>query len=74
MEHQSRVSNSSKEKKLLAVVDLVGDLNEDAWDRLHSASKRSMPRGSKIILPPFLNSCHCWLFVTIFDHSSYSKI
>lgn len=37
-EHQSLVSNSNKVGRLLVVVELVGDLNEDAWNGLYSAS------------------------------------
>uniref|UniRef100_A0A0A9B0G1 NB-ARC domain-containing protein n=1 Tax=Arundo donax TaxID=35708 RepID=A0A0A9B0G1_ARUDO len=50
MKHQSPVSNSKKDGRSLVVVELVGDLNEDAWNRLYSASKRSMQSGSKIIV------------------------
>jgi hypothetical protein len=25
------------------------------------------------VLPPFWITCHCWLLITMFDHSSYSK-
>ncbi|CAL5034369.1 unnamed protein product [Urochloa decumbens] len=41
--HQSNVSSSSKDGRLLLVVELVGDLNEDAWNRLYSASMRHVP-------------------------------
>jgi hypothetical protein len=37
-EHQSLVSNSNKVGRLLVVVELVGDLNEDAWNGLYYAS------------------------------------
>ncbi|WVZ61564.1 hypothetical protein U9M48_011419 [Paspalum notatum var. saurae] len=47
---QNHVKNLSKGKRLLAVVDLVGDLTEDAWNRFYFASKQSLPRGSKIII------------------------
>ncbi|XP_062187561.1 uncharacterized protein LOC133890934 isoform X2 [Phragmites australis] len=50
MKHQNGVSNSNKDGRLLVVVELVEDLNEDAWKRLYSASKRCMPSGSKIIV------------------------
>ncbi|XP_062189262.1 uncharacterized protein LOC133892470 isoform X2 [Phragmites australis] len=50
MKDQSRVSSSNKDGRLLVVVELIGDLNEDAWNRLYSASKWSMQSGSKIIV------------------------
>lgn len=50
MEHQSLVSNSNKDGRLLIVLELVDDLNEDAWSRLYSASIHHLPRGSKIIV------------------------
>ncbi|XP_062186559.1 uncharacterized protein LOC133890129 isoform X2 [Phragmites australis] len=50
MKHQNGLSNSNKDRRLLVVVELVGDLNEDAWNRLHSASKQRAQSGSKIIL------------------------
>ncbi|CAD6221593.1 unnamed protein product [Miscanthus lutarioriparius] len=37
-------------RRLLLVVEVGGDLDEDVWNRLYSASKHWMPRGSKIIL------------------------
>ncbi|PAN05903.1 hypothetical protein PAHAL_1G209200 [Panicum hallii] len=39
-----------KDGKFLVVVEVAGDFNEDAWSRLYSASKRWVPRGSKIIV------------------------
>ncbi|KAK3124293.1 hypothetical protein QOZ80_7BG0584570 [Eleusine coracana subsp. coracana] len=48
--HQNHASNSNKDGRSLVVVELAGDFNEDAWNRLYSASKRSMPTGSKIIV------------------------
>jgi hypothetical protein len=48
MEHQNQVS--SKDKRVLVVVELSGDLYEDAWDRLYLASKRSLCSGSKLIV------------------------
>ncbi|KAJ1287440.1 hypothetical protein BS78_02G009800 [Paspalum vaginatum] len=48
---QNHFKSSSKGKRLLAVVDLVGDdLTEDAWNRFYFASKQLLPRGSKIIV------------------------
>ncbi|CAL4982948.1 unnamed protein product [Urochloa decumbens] len=42
--------NSNKDGNLLIVVELDGDLSEEAVNRLYSASKQYVPRGSKIIL------------------------
>ncbi|RCV09217.1 hypothetical protein SETIT_2G009800v2 [Setaria italica] len=52
MKQQNRISDSSKDGlgRLLLVVEVVRDLNEDSWNRVYSASKRWMPRGSKIII------------------------
>nr|TKW30306.1 hypothetical protein SEVIR_2G027200v2 [Setaria viridis] len=51
LKHQNRVSASNLEARLLVVIELIGDLiNEEAWGRLYSASKRYAPRGSKIIV------------------------
>ncbi|RCV09283.1 hypothetical protein SETIT_2G015100v2 [Setaria italica] len=51
LKHQNRVSESNLEARLLVVIELIGDLiNEEAWGRLYSASKRYAPRGSKIIV------------------------
>jgi hypothetical protein len=50
MKHQSLLSKSNKHRKVLFVLELVGDLCEDAWNKLYSASKRCLPRGSKIIV------------------------
>ncbi|RCV09186.1 hypothetical protein SETIT_2G007100v2 [Setaria italica] len=50
MEYKNRVSNSKKDGRLLVVVELVGDLNEDAWNRLYSADTRDVPSGTKIIV------------------------
>ncbi|KAJ1287443.1 hypothetical protein BS78_02G010100 [Paspalum vaginatum] len=48
---QNRVmADSNKAERVLVIVELVGDLTEDAWNRLHYASKRCVPRGSKIIV------------------------
>ncbi|TVU40569.1 hypothetical protein EJB05_14036 [Eragrostis curvula] len=48
--HLNHVSNSNKDERLLAVVELDGDLNEDGWTKLYSASKRCLSNGSKIIV------------------------
>ncbi|CAL5097894.1 unnamed protein product [Urochloa decumbens] len=37
-------------RRLLLVVEVAEDLNEDVWKKLYSASKRRMQRGSKIII------------------------
>ncbi|XP_034579647.2 putative disease resistance RPP13-like protein 1 [Setaria viridis] len=51
LKHQNRVSESNLEARFLVVIELIGDLiNEEAWGRLYSASKRYAPRGSKIIV------------------------
>jgi len=50
MKHQTHVSSSNNDKRLLVVVELAGDLNDDAWNRLYSAYKACLPRGSKIIV------------------------
>ncbi|PAN09249.1 hypothetical protein PAHAL_2G009700 [Panicum hallii] len=50
MKHQNHMSSSNNDKRLLVVVELAGDLNDDAWDRLYYAYKSCLPRGSKIIV------------------------
>lgn len=47
--HQNHVSNFNKDERLL-VVELASDLNEDAWNRMHSTCKECMPKGSKMII------------------------
>ncbi|OEL25421.1 hypothetical protein BAE44_0013560 [Dichanthelium oligosanthes] len=42
--------NLNRDGKFLVVVEATGDFNEDAWNRLYSASKRWVPSGSKIII------------------------
>ena len=49
MKHQSSLSNSNSERRLLAV-ELIGDLDEDKWGRLYSAFKWSVQSSSKIIV------------------------
>jgi hypothetical protein len=44
------MSEPNKDGRLLVAVELDGDLSEEALNRLHSASKQYVPRGSKIIL------------------------
>jgi hypothetical protein len=48
MKHQSSLSNSNSGRRLL-VVELIGDLDGDTWDRLYSAFKCSVHSSSKII-------------------------
>ncbi|CAL5077210.1 unnamed protein product [Urochloa decumbens] len=50
LKHQNHVFESNFEGRLLVVIELIGDLNEEAWNMLYSASKRCAPRGSKIIV------------------------
>ncbi|KAG2631270.1 putative disease resistance protein RGA1 [Panicum virgatum] len=50
-EHQNHGSNSNKEgRRVLIVVELVGTLTEDEWNRFYSASIQHAPSGSKIIV------------------------
>jgi hypothetical protein len=46
----SRTESYLELGRLLVVVELVVDLNEDAWNRLYSTSRRCLPRGTKIIV------------------------
>ncbi|KAF8731366.1 hypothetical protein HU200_016422 [Digitaria exilis] len=48
--HQNHVSNSNKDIRFLVIVELVGHLDEDAWNRLYSALKQCVPSSSKIII------------------------
>ncbi|CAL4959667.1 unnamed protein product [Urochloa decumbens] len=50
MKLQNCVTNLNNDKSILVAVELVGDLTENAWNRLCSASKQCLPRGSKIIV------------------------
>ncbi|CAL5077701.1 unnamed protein product [Urochloa decumbens] len=50
MKDQNSVSKSNTGKGLLVVVELAGDLNEDAWNRLYHTCKQCVPIGSKIII------------------------
>ncbi|RCV35029.1 hypothetical protein SETIT_7G206100v2 [Setaria italica] len=43
-------STSSKYGRMLVVVEVAGDFNEDEWKKLYAASKRCMTSGSKIII------------------------
>ncbi|KAJ1287433.1 hypothetical protein BS78_02G009200 [Paspalum vaginatum] len=51
----SRIKNqhggSSSKERFLVVIELVGDIDEGAWRRLHSSASQSrIPRGSKVII------------------------
>ncbi|CAL5034496.1 unnamed protein product [Urochloa decumbens] len=48
IKHRNRVSDS--DGRLLVVIELISDLNVDAWNRLYYASKQCAPSGSKIIV------------------------
>ncbi|TVU13261.1 hypothetical protein EJB05_40797, partial [Eragrostis curvula] len=48
--HQNPMLNSKKDGRLLIVIELVGNLSEDSWNRLYSSYKQYGPRGNKIIL------------------------
>ncbi|CAL5092046.1 unnamed protein product [Urochloa decumbens] len=50
IKHHNRISKSNKDRGWLVVVDLVGDLNEDAWNVLYSSYKQCMPSTSKVII------------------------
>ncbi|KAG0541408.1 hypothetical protein BDA96_02G014200 [Sorghum bicolor] len=50
MKHQNCMPNSNRGNRFLIVIELSGDLYEDAWNRLYLASKQSFPSGSKIIV------------------------
>ncbi|CAL5034492.1 unnamed protein product [Urochloa decumbens] len=50
LKYKNRVSESNLEGRLLVVIELIGDLNEEAWNMLYSTSKRYASRGSKIIV------------------------
>ncbi|ONM20743.1 hypothetical protein ZEAMMB73_Zm00001d005277 [Zea mays] len=49
MERQNQVSNLNKGRRVLVVIELSGDLYEDAWNRSYLASKWSLCSGSKLI-------------------------
>ncbi|CAD6227008.1 unnamed protein product [Miscanthus lutarioriparius] len=50
LKHRNLVSESNLEVRLLIVIELIGDINEDSWSRLYSTSKEYAPKGSKIIV------------------------
>ncbi|KAK3126192.1 hypothetical protein QOZ80_7AG0552960 [Eleusine coracana subsp. coracana] len=75
-EHKNYLSSSNRDGRLLVVAELVGDVNEDAWDRFYSASKQCMVSGSKIII--ISRSCRIAKFGTrktltlkILSHEAY---
>ncbi|CAN6332292.1 unnamed protein product [Urochloa humidicola] len=47
IKHQN--NQASSEKRLLVVIELIEDVDQEAWKRLYS-SERSMPPGSKMII------------------------
>uniref|UniRef100_A0A0E0LGE3 NB-ARC domain-containing protein n=1 Tax=Oryza punctata TaxID=4537 RepID=A0A0E0LGE3_ORYPU len=47
IKHQNR---GSGEERLLIIIELIRDIDEAAWSRLYSASKRCVAKGSKIIV------------------------
>jgi hypothetical protein len=47
---QNQLSDSNLNGRLLVAVELIGDVNEDAWNRLYSTCKWCVPSGSKIIV------------------------
>jgi hypothetical protein len=49
MKHQSLLSMSNKHRKVLFVLELVGDLCEDAWNMLYSTSKHSYKESSLVV-------------------------
>jgi hypothetical protein len=50
MKHQNWVSDSKKDGRLLVVVELIEDLNQDAWNRFYFVYKQFLQVGSKIIV------------------------
>ncbi|TVU13196.1 hypothetical protein EJB05_40729, partial [Eragrostis curvula] len=48
VEHRNRTSK--KDKRLLVVIEVAGDINDDAWKKLSSASKRWVTNGTKIVI------------------------
>ncbi|XP_066393133.1 putative disease resistance RPP13-like protein 1 [Miscanthus floridulus] len=50
MNRRNCLSNLKKGKRLLVVIELYGNLCEDAWNRFYLASKQRFPSGSKIIV------------------------
>jgi hypothetical protein len=49
VEHQKNVLKTNKDRRLL-IVELDGDVHDDALNKLFSSYKQRMPRGSKIIV------------------------
>ena len=49
--HRNEEAVGKKKKKLLIVIELLEDVNEETWSRLlHHSSKGSMPKGSRMIV------------------------
>ncbi|CAD6341984.1 unnamed protein product [Miscanthus lutarioriparius] len=50
MNHKNRMPNSNRGKRFLVVIELSGNLSEEAWNRLYLGSRGSFSSGSKIIV------------------------
>ncbi|OEL13377.1 hypothetical protein BAE44_0025604, partial [Dichanthelium oligosanthes] len=50
LKHQDRVTDLNNDRRLLVIVELIGDINEDVWNKFCYASKQCLPVGSKIIV------------------------
>ncbi|KAF8731419.1 hypothetical protein HU200_016481 [Digitaria exilis] len=50
VKHRNQVSDSNKDGRLLVIVELIGDLNESAWNSFYFVCKEFLPTGSKTIL------------------------
>ncbi|KAF8713881.1 hypothetical protein HU200_027859 [Digitaria exilis] len=50
VKHRNQVSDSNKDGRLLVIVELIGDLNESAWNSFYFVCKQFLPTGSKIII------------------------
>ncbi|XP_066389231.1 uncharacterized protein [Miscanthus floridulus] len=50
MNHQNCMPNSNRGKRFLVVIELSGNLSEEAWNRLYLGSRGSFSSGSKIIV------------------------
>ncbi|RLN36342.1 hypothetical protein C2845_PM03G18230 [Panicum miliaceum] len=48
--YQNSMLNKDGTGRLLVIVEMAGDINEDEWKRQYAASKRCMIKGSKIII------------------------
>ncbi|TVU40339.1 hypothetical protein EJB05_13800, partial [Eragrostis curvula] len=47
---RDRNCTSNKDKRLLIAIEVAEDINEDAWKKLSSASKRWVTNGTKIVI------------------------